>query len=99
MLKVKKLLELVALEALIRGVREHAIQRKLYTLPDRSLLKVKQVMKNHIRVEDANLLRYRPFFFIRITNMKDLTRKIILLVEMKDQERIIRDQPMDIYVS
>jgi hypothetical protein len=31
--------------------------------------------------------------------MKDLTRKIILLVEMKDQERIIRDQPMDIYVS
>jgi hypothetical protein len=62
MLKVKKLLELVALEALIRGVREHVIQRKLYTLPDRSLLKVKQVMKNHIRVEDANLLRYRPFF-------------------------------------
>jgi hypothetical protein len=98
MLKVKKLLELVALEALIRGVREHAIQRKLYTLPDRSLLKMKQVMKNHIRVEDANLLRYRPFF-IRITNTKDLTRKIILLVEMKDQERIIRDQPMDIYVS
>jgi hypothetical protein len=39
------------------------------------------------------------FFYIRITNMKDLTRKIILLVEMKDQERIIRDQPMDIYVS
>jgi hypothetical protein len=31
--------------------------------------------------------------------MKDLTRKIILLIEMKDQERIIRDQPMDIYVS
>jgi hypothetical protein len=26
---------------------------------------VKQVMKNHIRVEDANLLRYRPFFLYK----------------------------------
>lgn len=63
MLSVKKLLEPTTLKVLIRGVREYAIQKKFYTLPDRSLLKVKQVMKTHIQVEDANLLRYRSFFY------------------------------------
>ena len=43
-LKVEELLESIALKTLIRGVREHVIQRKLYALPDISLLKVKHVM-------------------------------------------------------
>jgi hypothetical protein len=45
MFKIEKLLESVALEALIREVREYTFYRKLNALPDRSLLKMKQVMK------------------------------------------------------
>jgi len=56
MFKVEKLLKPLALEALIREVREYTFYRKLNALPDRSLLKMKQIMKNHIRVEEANLL-------------------------------------------
>jgi hypothetical protein len=56
MLNVEELLELIALETLIKRVREHVIWRKLYALLDKSLLKVKQVMKNHIQVEEADLL-------------------------------------------
>jgi hypothetical protein len=56
MLKVEELIEPVALEALIKGVREHVLWRKLYILPDKSLSKVKQFMENHIRFEKANLL-------------------------------------------
>jgi hypothetical protein len=40
-LKIKKLLDLVALKALIRGVREDVIWRKLYALSNRNLLEVK----------------------------------------------------------
>lgn len=40
MLKVKELFELVALEALIKGVKEHVLL-KLYALLDRILLNVK----------------------------------------------------------
>jgi hypothetical protein len=36
------------LEALIGGVKEHSLRRKLHVLQDRSLSKVKQFMKNHI---------------------------------------------------
>ena len=49
-LKSKELLKLVALKALIIKVNEYVIQRKLYPSLDKSLLKVKQVMKNHIRI-------------------------------------------------
>jgi hypothetical protein len=56
MFKVEELIEPVALQALIRGVREHVIWRKLYALPDRSLSSLKQFMENHIRVEKASLL-------------------------------------------
>jgi hypothetical protein len=48
MLKMKELLKP---EALIRGVRKHAPWRRFYTLPYISLLKVKQFIKNYIRVE------------------------------------------------
>jgi hypothetical protein len=36
---------------------------KLYDLPDKNLLEVNQVMKNHIQVEDASLLRHGPLCF------------------------------------
>lgn len=48
MLKIEKLFETVALEALIGGVKEHSLRRKLHVLQDKSLSKVKQFMKNHI---------------------------------------------------
>jgi hypothetical protein len=47
---MKKLIQPVASEALINGVRECSLWRDLYALPDRSLIRVKQVMENHIRV-------------------------------------------------
>jgi len=48
MLKVEELFKLVALKALIRGVKEHVLLRKLYALLDRILLDIKQVMENYI---------------------------------------------------
>jgi hypothetical protein len=51
MVKVEELLKPTALEVLIGGVREHTLWRKFYVLLDKSLLKVKQVMKNYIRVK------------------------------------------------
>jgi hypothetical protein len=56
MFKVKELLESVALKALIRGVREHIFWIKIYALPIKSLLKVKQVMENYILVEEVDFL-------------------------------------------
>jgi len=60
MLKVKELIELVALKALISGVRECSQWKDLYALSERSFFKVKKVMKNHIQVKKANMLRHRP---------------------------------------
>jgi hypothetical protein len=53
---MKELLKLVALETLVREVKEHALWRKLYVFPDKNLLKMKQAMENHIRVEKTSLL-------------------------------------------
>jgi len=51
MLKVKELTELIASKALINGVGECSLWNDLYALANRSLLKVKQVMQNHIQLE------------------------------------------------
>ena len=45
-LKVKELLKHVAFESLISGVTGRALWKKLYALPNKSLLKVKQAMEN-----------------------------------------------------
>jgi hypothetical protein len=50
-LKVDELIKLIATKALISRMRECSPWKDLYVLLDRSLLQVKQVMKNHIRVE------------------------------------------------
>jgi len=55
-LKVEELLEPTFLDALINKGKEHTIWRKLYALLDKRLFKVKQVMTNYIRVEEANML-------------------------------------------
>ena len=65
MLKVEELLEQVALEALIIRVREHFFQKKLYVLLDKNLLKVKQVIENHIQVKEVSLLRHEPSCFFK----------------------------------
>jgi len=65
MLKVEELFKLVALKALIRGVKEHVLLRKLYALLDRILLDIKQVMENYIWVEETNLLWNRPSYFYK----------------------------------
>lgn len=67
MLKMEKLIELVASEALINRVRECSLWRDLYALPDRSLMRVKQVMESHIWVEklvfyDTSLLIFTMRF-------------------------------------
>jgi hypothetical protein len=56
MLKVEELIEPIASEALIKGIREHAQWKKLYVLPNKSLSKVKQFIENYIRIEKVSLL-------------------------------------------
>jgi hypothetical protein len=56
MLQMEELIESMTLEALINEVKECSMWKGLYALPDRSFMKVKQVMKNHIRVEKINIL-------------------------------------------
>jgi hypothetical protein len=56
MLHMEELIESMTLEALINEVKECSMLKGLYALPDRSFMKVKQVMKNHIRVEKINIL-------------------------------------------
>lgn len=53
---MEELIDLMTLEALINEVRECSMWKGLYALLDKSFMKVKQVMKNHIRVEKTNIL-------------------------------------------
>jgi len=72
---VEEFIELVNIKALMRKVKEHALWRKLYTLLDKSLLKVKQIMKNHIRVENACVLRYGPPYFYNANQHKGSSKQ------------------------
>ena len=65
MLKVENLIKSVAFKALISGVKEKALWKKLYALSDRRLLKVKQAMKNYIQVEKESTLHLGPPYFTR----------------------------------
>jgi hypothetical protein len=81
MLKVKELIELVVLEALIRGVREHTLWRKLYVLLDKSLSKVNQFMKNHIRLKRPVYFDIDLLIFTRTTNINDFSSEVIRVPE------------------
>jgi hypothetical protein len=92
MFKVKKLIDLVALKALISGVREHSLRKNLYALLDRSLLKVKQAMKNHIWVEEASMLRYGPPRFYQKVRMRNLSNGIVLLPKIIIPKNVRKSQ-------
>jgi len=63
MLKIKELIESVALEAWISWVREHFSWKDLYALSDKSLMKVKQVIEHHEWIEKISILRHKPSCF------------------------------------
>jgi hypothetical protein len=56
MIKVRELFKPIDLKVLTREVREHTFWIKVYALPVKSLLKVKQVMENYILVEEVDFL-------------------------------------------
>lgn len=62
-LKVKESLKHVAFESLISGVTGRALWKKLYALPNKSLLKVKQAMENYIHVKETSVLRHGSSYF------------------------------------
>jgi hypothetical protein len=50
MLQVEDLLEPIAYEALIKGVRNEELWKQLHPLRNRTLLRVKHMIESHIRV-------------------------------------------------
>jgi len=92
MLKVKELIKLMAFEALMDGVKGRALWKELYALLNMSFLKVKQSMKNHIRVEKASMLCHGPPHFSREKLLKSLINKIVLLEKIITLERVRRGQ-------
>jgi len=75
MIKVEELLESIALEALIRGAREHVVWIKIYAFTNKSLLKVNLVMKNHIWMEEASLVRHGPPCFYKDNQHEVLSKQ------------------------
>jgi hypothetical protein len=57
---VKDLLEPITYEALIKGVKSEEFWKQFHPLQDRTLLRVKQMIKSHVRVEEALLLVEAP---------------------------------------
>jgi len=54
---MKELIESLTLEALIRGVNEHALWRKLYALPKKKLAQYEAIhKKSHMDERGASLL-------------------------------------------
>jgi len=79
MLQMEKLIKLMTLEALINKVRECYTWKGLYALPDISFMKVKQAMKNHIRVEKTNILWHGPpCFYQEAQDKKPFKRSCFL---------------------
>jgi hypothetical protein len=70
MLKAEKFIEPITSKALISGVKEKILWKKLYALLDRRLLKVKQAIDNYIQVEEVSMTRHDPLVFQEISNLK-----------------------------
>lgn len=70
MLKAEKFFEPITSKALISGVKEKILWKKLYALLDRRLLKVKQAIDNYIQVEEVSMTRHDPLVFQEISNLK-----------------------------
>ena len=73
--KLKELFELVASTALINRIKEHALWRKLYVLPYKILLKVKQDMKNYIHVKEISVLWHRLSCFYKDNQHEKLLKQ------------------------
>jgi hypothetical protein len=54
---MENLLELIITEALINRVPHYLLYEHIYTPHDKTFVKVKQVMENHIRAEEANVTK------------------------------------------
>jgi hypothetical protein len=104
MLKVENLIKSVAFKALISRVKEKALWKKLYALPDRRLLKVKQAMESHIQVEEASTLSLGPPYFTRDKQSESsldevaCPNKTALLEEIPIPRGIRRNQPGNVWV-
>ena len=92
MLKVKELIKPMTFEALMGGVKGKALWKELYALLNISFLKLKQSMKNHIRVEKASMLCHGPSYFSREKLLKSLIKKIIFLEKITTLEKVGRGQ-------
>jgi hypothetical protein len=63
MVSVENLIELIATKVLISGVYNYSLYERLYTLPGQTLLNVKQVMENHIRVDKISMIKQEHLCF------------------------------------
>lgn len=54
---MENLLQTITSETLISGVYNYFLWEHLYILHDTTLINMKQVMKNHIQAEEANVTR------------------------------------------
>ena len=57
MLQVEDLLEPIACEPLIKRVKSEKLWKQLHPIQDKTLLRVKQMVESHIRVEEALVAR------------------------------------------
>jgi hypothetical protein len=63
MINMERFLELIAIEALISRVYNYSFWKKLYSHPNKNLLGVKDIIKNHIMVEKASITRQGYLYF------------------------------------
>ena len=63
MINMKRFLEPIAIEALISRAYNYSFWKKLYSHPNKNLLGVKDIIKNHIIVEKASITRQGYLYF------------------------------------
>lgn len=56
-LSKKNMLEPIITKSLISGLDNYSLWKRLYSFHDKTLLKMNQVMENHVRVEEASVTR------------------------------------------
>jgi hypothetical protein len=76
---VEDLLEPIACEALIKEVKSEELWKQFHSLQDKTLLGVKEMIKSHVRVEEALLLVEAPLRSIEKGSKLNPTTGIIPL--------------------
>jgi hypothetical protein len=59
MLSMQNLLEPITTEALINEVYNYFLWERLYIVPEKNLLSIKNTMENYIRVKEASVTRQK----------------------------------------